>query len=191
MPEIDHDAAIRHTRQCATYTLDAADIGGDAKMKLEGEWLDYVANLARLGEEGMNRAERRAAQSYIDSQNALYGTRLQAVARDKWPNLATPMPIEVWRSREFLVQIYDERDAVERLSVCRANLSTGGRWEDDISWDDLQRLKAECGRGDKWGVECYPADEHVVNVANMRHLFILPEPPKFGWAKSVALEKKP
>lgn len=43
------------------------------------------------------------------------------------------------------------------------------------------RLKAECGRGDKWAVELYPPDEAVVNVANIRHLWLLPEPPAFGW----------
>lgn len=38
--------------------------------------------------------------------------------------------------------------------------------------NDLQRLKRECGRGDLDAVEVYPRDCDVVNVANMRHLFV-------------------
>lgn len=91
--------------------------------------------------------------------------------------------IEVWRSRDFFVQIYQENDEVLRLSVNRT-LVSGNRFKDDISWDDLQRLKKECGYSHMAAVEIYPPDESVVNVANMRHLFILQTPPDFMWNKS-------
>lgn len=31
--------------------------------------------------------------------------------------------------------------------------------------------------------EVFPAESDVVNVANMRHLWLLREPPPFGWRR--------
>lgn len=95
------------------------------------------------------------------------------VPRDK-------QPIQVWRSREFLVQIFQERGGVQRLSILRTQ-HDGNRFVDGISWDDLQRLKSECGRGDKDAIEIFPADRDVVNVANLRHLWVLPAPLPIAW----------
>jgi hypothetical protein len=97
----------------------------------------------------------------------------------------TRPPREVWRSAGFLVQVYHE-GLYARLTVCRAALNpTGTRWADGISWDELQRLKRECGRGDQWAVECFPPDEQVVNDANMRHLWLIAEPP-YGWKRGTS-----
>jgi hypothetical protein len=89
-------------------------------------------------------------------------------------------PIEVWRSRHFLLQIFRTPYGSLRLTINRVERS-GYSWEEGISWDDLQRLKGECGRGDVWAVECYPPEDRVVCVANMRHLWLLPEAPPYGW----------
>ena len=35
-------------------------------------------------------------------------------------------------------------------------------------------------------VEVFPADDQVVNVANMRHLWVLPEPLPFAWEKGLS-----
>ena len=86
------------------------------------------------------------------------------------------------RSRTHLVQLFEERGGVIRMSVQRTEWDERqNRLRDDISWDDLQRLKAEAGYGDRWAVEIFPADRSIVNVANMRHLWLLPEPPAFAW----------
>ena len=90
-------------------------------------------------------------------------------------------PQEVWRSKSFLVQVFKEADGVTRLSVIRTAVRVDGDWADGISWDDLQRLKSECGRGSLDAVEVYPADGEVVNVANMRHLWVLPVRLSFAW----------
>lgn len=107
-----------------------------------------------------------------------------------WPNNAPSAPAnlkEVWRSADFLVQVYDDENVpgVQRLSICRTSVATNGHWSDRITWDDLQRLKDECGRGDRQAVEIYPANEHVVNVANLRHLWVLPlgTSMPFAWRK--------
>jgi hypothetical protein len=57
----------------------------------------------------------------------------------------------------------------------------GDRWADGITWDTLQLLKRECGHGERWAVEVYPPDTDIVNVANMRHLWLLRAPPPFGF----------
>lgn len=107
------------------------------------------------------------------------------VPEAEWP--ASPpghrRPVEVYCSRDFLVQVYHERGAY-RLSVCSTRVGTDGRWLDGISWDVLQRLKREAGFGDHWAVEIYPADLDVVNVANMRHLWVLAEAPPYGWRRN-------
>lgn len=96
----------------------------------------------------------------------------------------TKPPIEVWRSRYFLVQIFSEDNGIMRMTVCRTEINeTGERWKDNITWDDLQRLKRECFYGHRDAVEIYPRDVDIVNVANMRHLWLLPEPLPFGWRK--------
>lgn len=91
----------------------------------------------------------------------------------------TLRPFEVWRSVGFLVQMFREGDWV-RMTVNRTT-NVDGDWQDGITWDELQRLKAEVGRGHLWAVEVYPADAEVVNEANMRHLWLLAEPPPFAW----------
>ena len=91
----------------------------------------------------------RAVRREMERENAtmpealVYRPRETWPAPDKWP----PGLVEVWQSRGFLVQIYEAKDGAQRLSVCRTSLK-GDRWQDGITWDDLQRLKAECGRGD-------------------------------------------
>jgi len=89
-------------------------------------------------------------------------------------------PIEVWRSRQYLIQVFNERDGIERLSI-QSTTHNGSRFVDGISWDILQRLKSECGRGDKDAVEIYPAESEVVNVANIRHLWVYPGQFPLTW----------
>lgn len=125
------------------------------------------------------RQQRRA----LAADNRREPESLRQVTRHEWP---PPFPnglLEVWRSRDFLVQVFGH-EANVRLSVCRTELS-GQRWADGISWDDLQRLKRECGRGEACAVELFPPDSTVVNVASMRHLWIV-EAPVFMWADGEA-----
>lgn len=129
----------------------------------------------------MNKAK------YLKRENKNWPSVLTVVPRVDWPDMADRLPvgrqpIEVWRSKTFLVQVYLQ-DGYERLSVLRTEFGAGGRMRDGITWDELQRLKHQCGRGEKWAVEIFPADDKVVNVQNMRHLFILPEAPPFAWIK--------
>ena len=122
----------------------------------------------------------RAQQRRLEMDNAKQPATLREVPRDEWPSLVW-QPLRVWRSRDFLVQEFEAATpAKARLSVCRTNL-VGERWQDGITWDDLQRIKRECGYGEVDAVEVFPADADVVNVANMRHLWVMAEPIRFAW----------
>lgn len=106
------------------------------------------------------------------------------ISPEQWPSvegMKNP-PIEVWRSKEYLLQVFHEADGIERMTVCRTSVS-GNSWKDNIPWDDLQRLKRECGRANFDAVEVYPRDCDIVNVASMRHIFILPGLVPFAWRK--------
>lgn len=115
--------------------------------------------------------------------NAKLPLALQEVPRDQWPDsqARNESLVRVLRSRGFLVQVFREEGQAElRLSILRTTLD-GDRWQDGISWDELQRLKAEAGYGDRDAVEIYPAARDVVNVANIRHLWVMREPVSFAW----------
>ncbi len=113
----------------------------------------------------------------------------------KWPAHLTPVPTQQWplhsrpdglaavlRSNKFLVQIYFETPAALRLTVCRTELDDQGRWKEGITWDELMQLKREAEFGSEWAVEIFPPDSDIVNVANMRHLWVLPGKPAYGWS---------
>ncbi len=128
----------------------------------------------------MNRAERRQGSKLLAKANADYGQTLQDIP----PSLAPPPPLflKAMRSSEYLVQFYRVPSPLVRvrLSICRTRLD-GQRWADGIDWETLQRLKSEAGFGDFDAVEVFPSDSDVVNVANMRHLWVLSEPAAFAW----------
>lgn len=106
------------------------------------------------------------------------------VPRAKWPpHSFDPKRIAVWLSGAFLVQGFSEEDGVIRLTINCVTRS-GDRWKDGISWDDLQAIKSAVGYGDKVAVEVFPEDHSVVNVANMRHLWVLPDRPKYAWTQA-------
>lgn len=125
-----------------------------------------------------SRRERRA----LEADNRARPTKLQRLDEREWAHITTPgIPrVEVWRSSGFLLQIFAEPNGVERLTISRTSIK-GDRWDDEISWDDLQRLKRECGRGERDAVEIYPADKDIVNVANMRHLWLTQAEVPFKW----------
>jgi hypothetical protein len=125
----------------------------------------------------------RQQRRQLERDNAKWGMSLERVPPAMWSHMnADPTRIEVWRSNLYVVQIFAERDDVQRLSINRASVTAdGSRWEEDIPWHELQRIKRECGRGDRDAVEIFPRDADVVNVANMRHLWVLPALLPYAW----------
>jgi hypothetical protein len=110
---------------------------------------------------------------------------LRELPRAEWPKGATTRePRRVWVSRDFLVAEHAEEHVICRLSINRTSVVAGGGWRDGITWDELQELKRQVGYGDAMAVEVYPPDADVVNVANIRHLFVVhPEAVPFAWRR--------
>ena len=70
-----------------------------------------------------------------------------------------------WESDEYSVYGFQDNFTL-RLDIRRKN------GKDGIKWDDLQRIKAECGFGHCDAVEFYPAEADVINTDNWRHLYV-------------------
>lgn len=133
---------------------------------------------------GASRAVIRAAQKYLAGENRKHSVSMVAVPRAAWPSAFDQSGIPVvgcWRSRSFLAVAYEEKPPAIRLSIQRTFVRDDGNWQDGITWDELQRIKNECGFSDRDAIEVYPRAADVVNVANLRHLWVLAEPFALTW----------
>jgi hypothetical protein len=130
-----------------------------------------------------NRQYRRAAKKYLATEAAKFTDSFVAVPRDQWPQDGLRSVEAVWRNNKFLVLVYTETSLVglKRLTVNRTVIGAGGDWADRITWDELQHIKNSVGFADKDAVEIFPAAGSLVNVANLRHLWVLPTPLPFAW----------
>jgi len=131
-----------------------------------------------------NRAERRAAEKHLAKTNATYSEHLVKLPESEWPADVPWGLAQVWRNRDYLVQVFEAQNPCRaRLSILRTAIDRTG-WKADIPWEDLQRLKNECGYEGWDAVEVYPSQKDVVNVANIRHLWIMVEPLSFAWRRT-------
>lgn len=133
----------------------------------------------------MLRQEIRETQQFLRAINARYSFVLKPVPQP-WPAIyqdGKAKALSVWRSKEFFVVVFDENGRT-RITVNRTMIDGSGEWMDGISWEELQRIKNEVGFADRDAVEVYPKDGDEVNVANMRHLWVLDEDCPFAWRKN-------
>lgn len=128
------------------------------------------------------KEEIRRKQQYLRFENRRHTSSMREIPRSEWPagKDAPGAPVAAFRSKDFLAQIYHERGHV-RISVNRTMIDGTGNWLEGISWDDLQRIKNEVGYGNSDAIELYPASKDVVNVANIRHLWVLPSGSEYAW----------
>jgi len=122
----------------------------------------------------MNPKEVRAKRRYLHNENRRYksGVFIE-IPQSEWPTSLQAIPLlKVFRSRELLVQVF--AGEITRLSISTTELNFDGHWKDSITWDQLQDAKNKCGYADCDAVEAYPKALDVVNVANIRHLWIVP-----------------
>ena len=125
----------------------------------------------------------REQRRQLARDNAKWPVSLKEIPRSEWPTPDGPQ-LRVLRSRDFLVQEYPaEGMALVRLSVNITSMD-GTRWKDGIPWEDLQRIKAEVGYPMHDAVEVFPRATDVVNVANMRHIWIMRDLLPFAWRRS-------
>lgn len=131
-------------------------------------------------------SELKLIRKQMEKDNRKRPPMLALVPHEQWPvEHEDERVIEVWVSNRFLAQVFDESGGVLRVSVSRTSLDYQGFWEANLSWDELMEVKRQIGRGDSYAVEVLPPDADIVNVANMRHFWIL---PKFliGWRMGVS-----
>lgn len=118
-----------------------------------------------------------SVNAYLENENKKYRDHFQDVPKDSWEHLWKPengaKQMRVMRNKDFLVQLFKEDGNLLRMTVNRTRLKEVGRWDDNITWDELQEIKSKIGLGEFDGVEVFPRDIDVVNVANMRHIWIL------------------
>lgn len=141
-------------------------------------------NISELSRKDLKRLSKVVAQ---DCKK--FGEEFTELPPNEWGEMARAMarqPVAIFRSNRYLCQVYDVIGGYTRLSICRTAIDVdAARWKDGLSWEELQGIKKGVGFGDRDAVEVYPRDEDIVNVANMRHLWILPEGSAlpFAWRK--------
>lgn len=138
----------------------------------------------------LNRQQRRQLQRQADKENRTWPETLTLIPPEEWQNKPMlPAGLEqVWRSKRFLVQIYKTslpfpeyaRISVQRVEDAAFRQDKGKHAP--ISWDDLQAIKSQVQRGEDLAIEIYPPDSEIVNVASMRHLWLLPR-WEIPWAR--------
>ena len=74
----------------------------------------------------------------------------------------------VWESDVYFVAGFSDGPAI-RLDIVRKNCMEG------ISWDEMQRIKNECGFREQDALEFYPSEDDVINTGPARHLYIFEE----------------
>lgn len=143
----------------------------------------------RVGTGRLTQGEAAAAKRHLYKANRLFGDKFEQIPVHLWPSeefAAHGRRLRVWRNKDFLVQEFDEfRNGkfVRRISVNRTMIDDRGSWLDGITWDQLQMIKNEIGYRTAWAVEIFPPFDHVVNVANMRHLWIVDQKPDVAWSR--------
>lgn len=133
----------------------------------------------------MSFTTTRAQRRQLERDNAKLPVALQQLPPHEWPqHLRDGNRLRVWRSRHFLVQEFKaDAPALVRLSINRTAV-TGDRWQEGIDWETLQGIKNEIGYAGLDAVEVFPRQIDTVNVANMRHLWVLAEPLPFAWRRT-------
>ena len=138
--------------------------------------LEQIGGIATV-----NSKQRKLYRKMLAKENAKWPDIPKEIPKDQWPDMpSTAKRIAVWRSKYWLIQAFHENGFI-RLSVNRTTMAPDGTWDEDISWDDLQWVKEKVGFANQWATEIFPPADKVINVANMRHLWILNKPPEYGW----------
>lgn len=119
-------------------------------------------------------------------ESARFPDVMQEIPQAEWPPISPDMapeliPLAVWRSKKFFAQVVKEPNGAVRISVNRVMMNDKYDYVDGITWDDLFAIKNQIGFADRDCIEIYPAQADLVNVANIRHLFVLDAPHPYNW----------
>lgn len=125
------------------------------------------------------RMSLEEASQYLYEESGRFGSEFIKIAEGEQNGLK----VIAYRNNAFLVQVFPE-DKLPRISINKTEFNEAGdRWNDGITWDEIQEIKNRVGFKDMCAVEIYPPQEHLVDVANIRHIWILPDLPDFMWRR--------
>ena len=134
----------------------------------------------------MNREQRRALEKAYRQWIATLPEELTPVSEDDSTIPYSSHPedmLQVWRNKKFTVILW-KVPAGHKITVERNEWDSKTRRHlDNITWDELMDIKRACGFGDRNAVEFYPPDNEVINIANVRHLWLLPREMTNDWLK--------
>jgi hypothetical protein len=134
-------------------------------------------------DKNLNREQRRALEKVKRQLIASYPDTLEIVPEND-PNIpysSHPQDIEhIYRSKKYTVILWKigvgfaGYNFGQRFSITRNEWdSKDRRYKDGLTWDEIMDIKREMGFGERTAIEYYPADSEVVNLANMRHVFLI------------------
>jgi len=130
------------------------------------------------------KTRRRVQKKHIKSLNK-YSDNLEPISLEDYNNQSSEkLPnnlIKAYVSKKYLVQLYQEKNKPLRISISRNTIDVAMKWHDGITWDEIQSIKNEIGFEDHDCVEVYPAQKNIVDVANMRHIWVMDELLLFSW----------
>ena len=84
------------------------------------------------------------------------------------PSYFGEMSLAIWKSKDFRVHSYKDNGCI-RLDIEKIDGT------DSITWDEMQKIKDDCGFANKDAIEFYPANDAVINTGNWRHIYIFNE----------------
>jgi hypothetical protein len=91
-----------------------------------------------------------------------------------------PDRLTAWHSRDYTVQSFAVAGGITRLAIHRSDndfLQPCYGLRGGIPRDAIAQIKQELGFGALFGVEIYPPQPDILNVADVRHLWLLPASP--------------
>lgn len=125
----------------------------------------------------LNREQRRALEKVKRQLIASYPDELTKVDENdpNMPYTSHPQDLDsIWRNKKFTVMLWNV-PAGKKMTISRNEWdSKSRRYVDGITWDEIMEIKRGIGFGEQNAVEFYPPDSEVVNIANVRHIWILP-----------------
>lgn len=122
----------------------------------------------------------------LRDENRKFPPHLVKIPDEHWPedrHAYGDTRIHVYRSKYFLVQVYAMNGGMFRIAVARCEIDKNGQFVEDITWDDMQMIKRQAGFSEWDGVELFPKDRDMINIENMRHMFVFPESLPFAWRR--------
>lgn len=123
--------------------------------------------------------------------NKKFPNHMVEIPKEHWPDTLKAhehqadvmcKPVAAWRSNKFFAQVVEEPGGAIRISINRTRINENYDFADGITWDDIFCIKNEIGYADKDCIEIYPAKNDLVNVSNIRHIFLLDEPHPLNWS---------